>query len=220
MVDDNVKVNIDGKDYMIGRDFNFLKFLELNNIKVPHVCYQENLGPIETCDVCIVEMDGKLVRSCSLKPADGMKVITDSRRAKEAQIEATDRILKNHDLYCTICDSLNFDSMLLMPMTGPIPRNGSRDLTDFTISCFVLSEKDVKNPASPSMGFSISAFTGQTVTQCPQDTHDESFTGTSLSQMTLGTSLFQSIESVSLTCTSWHASTHLPHRMHWFGSYL
>ena len=109
MVDDNVNVNIDGKDYMIGRDFNFLKFLELNNIKVPHVCYQENLGPIETCDVCIVEMDGKLVRSCSLKPADGMKVITDSRRAKEAQIEATDRILKNHDLYCTICENNNED---------------------------------------------------------------------------------------------------------------
>ena len=108
-VDDNVKVNIDGKDYMIGRDFNFLKFLELNNIKVPHVCYQENLGPIETCDVCIVEMDDKLVRSCSLKPADGMKVITDSRRAKEAQIEATDRILKNHDLYCTICENNNED---------------------------------------------------------------------------------------------------------------
>ena len=109
MVDDNVNVNIDGKDYMIGRDFNFLKFLELNNIKVPHVCYQENLGPIETCDVCIVEMDDKLVRSCSLKPADGMKVITDSRRAKEAQIEATDRILKNHDLYCTICENNNED---------------------------------------------------------------------------------------------------------------
>ena len=109
MVDDNVKVNIDGKDYMIGRDVNLLKFLELNDIKVPHVCYQENLGPIETCDVCIVEMDGKLVRSCSLKPADGMKVITDSRRAKEAQIEATDRILKNHDLYCTICENNNED---------------------------------------------------------------------------------------------------------------
>jgi formate dehydrogenase major subunit len=109
MEENNVMVNIDGKDYSLEKDVNFLKFLELNNIKVPHICYQENLGPIETCDVCMVEVDGKLRRSCSLKPADGMKIVTDSRRAKEAQIEATDRILKNHDLYCTICENNNED---------------------------------------------------------------------------------------------------------------
>ena len=109
MDENKVVVNIDGKDYSVGKDVNFLKFLELNNIKVPHVCYQENLGPIETCDVCIVEVEGKLTRSCSLKPSDGMKIVTDSRRVREAQIEATDRILKNHDLYCTICENNNED---------------------------------------------------------------------------------------------------------------
>jgi len=109
MEENNVMVNIDGKDYSLEKDVNFLKFLELNNIKVPHICYQENLGPIETCDVCMVEVDGKLRRSCSLKPADGMKIVTESRKAKEAQIEATDRILKNHDLYCTICENNNED---------------------------------------------------------------------------------------------------------------
>ncbi|WP_393971519.1 formate dehydrogenase subunit alpha [Oxyplasma meridianum] len=109
MDENNVQVNIDGKDYSINKNVNFLKFLELNNIKVPHVCYQENLGPIETCDVCIVEAEGRLTRSCSLKPVDGMKIVTDSRRVKEAQIEATNVILKNHDLYCTICENNNGD---------------------------------------------------------------------------------------------------------------
>ena len=104
-----VLVNIDGRDYSANGDINFLKFLEIKGFNVPHICYQENLGPIETCDVCIVEMNGKLVRSCSLKPEDGMKILTDSRRARDAQIEATNRILKNHDLYCTICENNNGD---------------------------------------------------------------------------------------------------------------
>jgi formate dehydrogenase major subunit len=71
------------------------------------VCYHPQLGPIETCDTCMVEVDGKLVRACATLVAPGMTVATASRRAESAQREAFDRILKNHDLYCTVCDNNN-----------------------------------------------------------------------------------------------------------------
>jgi formate dehydrogenase major subunit len=65
------------------------------------------MGPIQTCDTCMVEVDGQLVRSCGVKVSQGMAVVTDSKRAMDARSEAFDVILGNHLLYCTVCDNNN-----------------------------------------------------------------------------------------------------------------
>ncbi|HVU46913.1 MAG TPA: formate dehydrogenase subunit alpha [Terracidiphilus sp.] len=78
-----------------------------SGIEIPQVCYHPQLGPIETCDTCMVEADGKLVRACATQAADGARVETASPRASAAQREAFDRILGNHLLYCTVCDNNN-----------------------------------------------------------------------------------------------------------------
>jgi len=75
--------------------------------QLPQVCYHPQLGPIQTCDVCMVEVDGKLVRACGTQVSAGMKVVTKSVAAHAARCEAFDRILKNHLLYCTVCDNNN-----------------------------------------------------------------------------------------------------------------
>jgi formate dehydrogenase major subunit len=80
----------------------------LREKEIPHICYHSPLmGPIQTCDTCLVEVDGKLVRSCGVKVSSGMQVVTDSKRAKDARAEAFDVILGNHMLYCTVCDNNN-----------------------------------------------------------------------------------------------------------------
>src|SRR5437016_3565554 len=75
--------------------------------KIPQICYHPQLGPIQTCDTCMVEADGKLVRACAAIVAAGMDVSTKSARATAGQREAFDRILGNHLLYCTVCDNNN-----------------------------------------------------------------------------------------------------------------
>src|SRR2546427_1477544 len=75
--------------------------------KLPQVCYHPQLGPIQTCDTCMVEVDGRLVRACATKVSNRMNVSTKSARAVAAQREAFDRILGNHMLYCTVCDNNN-----------------------------------------------------------------------------------------------------------------
>ncbi len=77
------------------------------DIKVPHVCYHQRLGPIQTCDTCMVEAEGKLVRACATEVTAGMNVVTETAAASAAQREAFDRILGNHMLYCTVCDNNN-----------------------------------------------------------------------------------------------------------------
>src|SRR3979490_949204 len=69
---------------------------------IPHVCYHPQLGAIQTCDTCLVEANGQLVRACATGASDGMVVSTASPRASAAQVEAFDRILGNHLLYCTV----------------------------------------------------------------------------------------------------------------------
>ncbi len=78
-----------------------------NGIEHPQICYVPEVDPIQTCDTCIVEVDGKLTRSCSTVVTEGMNIERNSTRAKEAQTEAMDRLLENHLLYCTVCDNNN-----------------------------------------------------------------------------------------------------------------
>ena len=55
----------------------------------------------------MVEVNGRLVRACATGVADGMQIATKSAKAAAAQVEAFDRILSNHMLYCTVCDNNN-----------------------------------------------------------------------------------------------------------------
>ena len=78
-----------------------------SGISIPQVCYHPQLGAIQTCDSCMVEMDGQLVRACGTYAVDGARVESASPRAQAAQREAFDHILGNHLLYCTVCDNNN-----------------------------------------------------------------------------------------------------------------
>ncbi len=101
----SIIVNGKSQEHLAGA--NLLEVLNASGVEVPQVCFHPQLGPIQTCDTCMVEVDGKLVRACGTKAADGMRVETGSARAVAAQREAFDRILGNHLLYCTVCDNNN-----------------------------------------------------------------------------------------------------------------
>ncbi len=79
----------------------------LRGMEIPHICFHPTLGSIETCDTCIVEVDGALVRACATPLREGVAVVYDSERVQAARKEAMDRILHNHELYCTVCDNNN-----------------------------------------------------------------------------------------------------------------
>ncbi len=98
---------IDGVAREFGPGERLIEVINRSGAAVPQVCYHPQMGPIQTCDTCMVEADGKLVRACATAAVDGMKVATESARAQKAQREAFDRILGNHLLYCTVCDNNN-----------------------------------------------------------------------------------------------------------------
>src|ERR1700739_2416906 len=90
------KIDVNGFQVDAVEGEHLIEAINRSGIKVPQVCYHTQLGPIQTCDTCMVEVDGNLVRACAANAAEGMKVITESSRAASAQREAFDRILGNH----------------------------------------------------------------------------------------------------------------------------
>lgn len=104
---EHTAVSINGQEYLADPGQNLLELIRSEEIEVPSVCYHENLGPIQTCDTCIVDVDGELKRACGTEVAAGMKINTMLTDVKEAQRVAMDKILGNHELYCTVCDYNN-----------------------------------------------------------------------------------------------------------------
>ena len=102
-----IKLILDAQEVETKADELLIDLLLRNEFKIPCVCYHHQLGPIQTCDTCIVEVNGQLGRACATKVSSGMQVQTKSARADAAQREAFDRLLKDHMLYCTVCDNNN-----------------------------------------------------------------------------------------------------------------
>ncbi|RZI52360.1 formate dehydrogenase subunit alpha [Aeribacillus pallidus] len=105
----NVTITVNGGEITARENQYLLQALLEHEMDVPHVCYHESLGAIQTCDTCMVEVNGELVRACSYKVQEGLVVETETSKVKESQKLAMDQILKNHELYCTVCDKNNGD---------------------------------------------------------------------------------------------------------------
>lgn len=100
------EIMLNGKRQLIEEN-SVLNVLRSEEVDVPSLCYHPSLGAIETCDTCIVKVNGEFVRSCSteIKPGDVVESVGSD--VHEAQLIAMDRILGNHELYCTVCDFNN-----------------------------------------------------------------------------------------------------------------
>ena len=101
------EVIINGRSVEANAGERLIDLIRRSEVELPAVCYHPQLGPIQTCDTCLVEVDGQLIRACGTAVAPGMKVTTNSPTASQAQRAAFDRILGNHLLYCTVCDNNN-----------------------------------------------------------------------------------------------------------------
>jgi formate dehydrogenase major subunit len=102
-----ITVTIDGVAHQASNGERLIDVINRVGLQISQVCYHPQLGPIQTCDTCMVESNGQLVRACATAASAGMEVFTKSAKASAAQQEAFGRILSNHVLYCTVCDNNN-----------------------------------------------------------------------------------------------------------------
>ncbi|WP_438825292.1 formate dehydrogenase subunit alpha [Bacillus sp. JJ1609] len=104
---EKVDVLINGTAHQVEKGTRIIDYLLKQDMEHPHICYSEVLGPVQSCDTCMCEVNGSIMRACSTEIEEGMDILTSSELATKAQEEAMDRILENHLLYCTVCDNNN-----------------------------------------------------------------------------------------------------------------
>src|SRR6266478_4226269 len=98
-------VTIDGSTVQAASGELLVNVINRSGNALPQIRYHPQLGSIQTCDTCMVEVDGTLARACGTRVGDrNMAVLIGSGRARAARFEAMDVILSNHELYCTVCD--------------------------------------------------------------------------------------------------------------------
>ncbi|MDD5307967.1 MAG: NADH-dependent [FeFe] hydrogenase, group A6 [Deltaproteobacteria bacterium] len=75
-------------------------------IKIPTLCYLENVQAIGACRVCLVEIAGAkaLSAACVTPVAEGMKVETNNKRVRDARRAVMELLLSDHGGDCQTCD--------------------------------------------------------------------------------------------------------------------
>ncbi len=96
-----MRIKVDGKDFEVKPDENLL--VNLNNLgfNIPSLCYMPGLKPEARCRMCVVEVNNKLITSCSHYPKEGMEVFTDSERVRRARKINAELLLAEHKDSCS-----------------------------------------------------------------------------------------------------------------------
>jgi predicted molibdopterin-dependent oxidoreductase YjgC len=101
-----ISLIIDEKKIEVEEGITILEAAKCAGIKIPHLCYREDLVSIGSCRICVVEVEGSsnLVASCSHPVQEGMVVKTDTPRIQKARRVNLELILSEHPLDCPVCD--------------------------------------------------------------------------------------------------------------------
>jgi len=68
-----MKVAIDGTVQDAKADESLIDLINRTGGSVPHVSCRPQLGPVRTCDTCMVEVNGRLARACATPSTDGIR---------------------------------------------------------------------------------------------------------------------------------------------------
>ncbi|MGC8991469.1 MAG: FAD-dependent oxidoreductase, partial [Verrucomicrobiia bacterium] len=122
----NFTITIDGHNVDVHSGMSVLDAARKIGIDIPTLCYLEKCGPINSCLVCLVKLNGKLVPACGTKVQPGMAIESETREVHDARRTALELILSDHVGDCLapchrLCPlDLNVPLMLRHVTTGKL----------------------------------------------------------------------------------------------------
>jgi NADH dehydrogenase/NADH:ubiquinone oxidoreductase subunit G len=79
-----ITLTIDGREVHAEKGATILEVARHVGIRIPHMCYHEDVAPYGACRLCLVEITkgarSKLVASCAYEVEEGLEVLTGSDR--------------------------------------------------------------------------------------------------------------------------------------------
>lgn len=100
-----VNLTINDQKITIAEDATIMEAARKVGIRIPHLCYLEDINEIGACRVCVVEVEGvdRLVTACNTPVEDGMVIYTNSPRVRQTRAVNVRLILSDHDCKCATC---------------------------------------------------------------------------------------------------------------------
>jgi iron-only hydrogenase group A len=105
-----INLTIDGQHVSVPEGTTILEAAQKVHIDVPTLCYLKldkikYLNQVASCRICVVEVEGRrnLPPACATPVAEGMKVITNSRRVLSSRRKNLELIISNHPFDCLVC---------------------------------------------------------------------------------------------------------------------
>ncbi len=92
----SVTITIDGRPVEVQPGESVLAAARKLAIDIPTLCYLEKCGPLNTCQVCLVKFNGKLVPSCGTKVTPGMAIESETEEVHEARRTALELLFSDH----------------------------------------------------------------------------------------------------------------------------
>lgn len=100
-----MEIKINGRIFEADPGKNLLRVLGSAGIAVPSFCYDERIMmKEESCGICVVEADGKMVKACETAIWEGMEIKTHSQEVVAKRKTILEGIIEDHPLDCLGCE--------------------------------------------------------------------------------------------------------------------
>lgn len=100
-----VNLTINGISVSVPEGSTILEAAKYANVDIPTLCYLKDANQIGACRICVVEVKGArgLAAACVYPVSEGMEVLTNTQKVREARKITLELILSNHEKKCLSC---------------------------------------------------------------------------------------------------------------------
>lgn len=100
-----VNIKINGQELSVPSNYTVLEAARSANIEIPTLCYLKDVSKTGSCRMCIVEVVGarNLQAACVYPVSEGMEVLTNTQKVRDARRINLELLLSNHDRKCLTC---------------------------------------------------------------------------------------------------------------------
>lgn len=104
-----ISLHINNTKVEVAEGTTILNAANKAGFKIPTLCYVEDKTPRGACRVCVVEVEGArtLIASCCTPAAENMRILTNTKRVRQARRNVVELLLSEHDGDCKTCERNN-----------------------------------------------------------------------------------------------------------------
>lgn len=116
-----IKIKIDASQVTVDEGVTVLDAARRAGIYIPSLCAHPDLPPGGQCKLCIVQINGELVKACETLTVEGMEIDTRSAAVQSRRRDNLALILANHPHACLTCAQREGCSRTQCSSNVPVP---------------------------------------------------------------------------------------------------